>query len=624
MEMTVVVLGHVDHGKSTLIGRLLYDTGQVQADRVNFACQRSAEQGRSLEYAFLLDGLAEEQEQGITIDFTQTRLRFDDRDFVIADAPGHREFLKNMLSGASQAEAAIVVIDATEGVREQSRRHGYLLSLLGVTQIAVVVNKMDLMDWSKPVFQSIQQEYEEFLQGQGMQAMQYIPIAAYTGDNLIQASENLAWYQGPTVREQFLAFQSARKAQEALRFLVQDVYRFGSQRLLAGRIEAGCLTQGQDVVVWPTAEKTKIQRIDCWPRLETLSANQGECVAVELADPLFAERGMMLSGAVQPPAISRYFRARVVWLGRKELAVGQRYKLKLGCQEVGAWFERFDRVIDIGNLQDASLAGVPAGFVGEGLLMTDQSIMFDEFSAIPATGRFVLVDGYQIAGGGIVLAAAAGERQKFTRFSHEQPTTETTPVLFNESNYISLQERRERNRHHSFVIWLTGLSGAGKSTLARGLEEKLFRAGVQTYVLDGDNIRGGLNQDLSFSAGGRRENIRRVGEVAKLFVDAGFVVITAFISPYANDRDRVRELLLPEEFVEVFVNCSLTACEQRDVKGLYAKARQGIVRQFTGIDDIYETPKQPELVIDTEHYSVESCVEQLYQYVIANGRLTDK
>lgn len=625
MEMTVVVLGHVDHGKSTLVGRLLYDTGQVQADRVDFACRRSAEQGRSLEFAFLLDGLAEEQEQGITIDFTQTRLRLNDRDFVIADAPGHREFLKNMLSGASRAEAAIVVIDASEGVREQSRRHGYLLSLLGVRQIAVVVNKMDIANWSETVFKSIRQEYAEFLHSQGMEAMQYIPVAAYTGDNLIKPSENLAWYQGPTVCEQFLAFQPVRETQEALRFIVQDVYRFGPQRLVAGRIETGHLTEGQEVVVWPTVEKTKVTRIECWPRLETRSASQGECVALELADPLFVERGMMLAEPAHPPISSRCFHARVVWLGRKELVSGQRYKLKLGCQETGAWFERFDRVIDIGNLQDTSLAGVPAGFVGEGILMTDQPILFDVFSAIPATGRFVLVDGYQIAGGGIVLASIAGERQDFARFTHDKQAAATTmPVLFAEPSRISRLERQERNRHHSFVVWLTGLSGAGKSTLARGVEKRLFDAGVQTYVLDGDNVRNGLNRDLSFSAGGRRENIRRVGEVAKLFVDAGFVVITAFISPYANDRDRVSELLEPGDFAEVFVKCSLAACEQRDVKGLYAKARQGIVRQFTGIDDVYEEPEKPELVIDTEQSSVEECVEQLYKYVIANCRLADK
>lgn len=621
-EMTVVVLGHVDHGKSTLIGRLLYDTGQVQTDRVDFARRRSHEQGRELEFAFLMDGLAEEQEQGVTIDFTQTRLAVGERAFIIADAPGHREFLKNMLSGASRAEAALLVIDAAEGVREQSRRHGYLLSLLGIGQVAVVVNKMDLVGWSEAEFNNIRQEYEQFLASYGMRAMQFIPAAAYTGDNLAARSANLAWYKGPTVLEQLSLFHHRSVERAVLRLPVQDIYRFGARRLLVGRIDAGKLTVGQEVSLWPTAEKTYVKYIECWPNINTVAAQEGQCVAVELADPLFTERGMILSGgAGHQPVSSRCFQARLVWLGRKPLAEGQRYKLKMGFQETGAWFEKFDRVIDIGNLHDTGTDNVPAGFVGEGTIVADQPVVFDAFDVVPETGRFVLVDGYQIAGGGIVLKATdAALTAGINRFSRDNQEDKAGNI-FPEVSNIGKGQRRNRNNHHSFAVWLSGLSGAGKSTLARCLEERLFLEGMQTYLLDGDNIRHGLSQDLNFSAAGRRENIRRVGEVAKLFVDAGVVVLTAFISPYSEDRRRVRHIMEPGEFVEVFVKCSLQTCEQRDTKGLYKKARQGIIRNFTGIDDVYEEPEHPEIVVDTERFSVEECVEQIYQYLIDAGLL---
>lgn len=622
-EMTVVILGHVDHGKSTLVGRLLYDLNQVPSDRVDFARRRSTEQGRNLEFAFLLDGLEEEQTQGITIDFTQTKLKIGDREFVISDAPGHREFLKNMLSGASLAQAAFLLIDATEGVREQSRRHGYLLSLLGIKQLAVVVNKMDLVGWSEEVFRNIVEEYREFLTLHGMSALAFIPAAAYSGDNLIVHSENMPWYSGPTVIEQFISFKPIDVKHEALRLMVQDIYRVGTHRLLAGRVESGRLMIGQDVQLWPTMEKTQIKNIECWPRTETLAAEQGDCIAVELRDPLFAERGMLLASASYQPVCSRYFRVRVVWLGRKPLSAGQRYTLKLGFQETGAYFDNFDRVIDIGNLVDVENDCVPAGFVGEGIIITDQPVVVDDFETAPDIGRFVLLDGYQIAGGGIILSRRVKSEVNLTEFSRDRQG-EQAVRLFPEDGSISKGERRVRNRHHSFVIWFTGLSGSGKSTLARAIEERLFLEGIQTYILDGDRVRSGINKDLRFSSGDRRENIRRVGEVAKLFVDAGIVVLAAFISPYHQDRQHVRELLEADEFLEVYVRCPVEICEQRDTKGLYAKARQGLIRQFTGVDDNYEEPCHAELVVDTEKYSVEESVEQLMQYLQVTGKLAGR
>ena len=334
-ELTIVFLGHVDHGKSTLIGRLLYDTQQITTDKIEFAAARSQEQGRGLEFAYLLDGLEEEQEQGITIDFTQTGFSTSTRNFILADAPGHREFLKNMMCGASRADAAILVIDATEGVQEQSRRHGYLLTLIGVTQLAVVINKMDLVGWNQTVYEKIRQEYEMFLAALGFSAQTYIPAAAYTGDQVAARSPHMLWYGGKTVLEQLEAFTTEEKVKLVLRIPVQDVYRSGQRRLLAGRIESGSVALGDSIVLWPTRETTRVKAIERWPKVNAGQAVQGENVAIELSDSLFAERGMVIANPEYPPQISRSFFARIFWLGRQPLLPQHRYKLKLGFQETG-------------------------------------------------------------------------------------------------------------------------------------------------------------------------------------------------------------------------------------------------------------------------------------------------
>ncbi|MFA6076268.1 MAG: adenylyl-sulfate kinase [Negativicutes bacterium] len=615
-EMTVVIIGHVDHGKSTLIGRLLFDTRQVQADKIEFARQRSTEQGRELEFAYLLDGLSEEQEQGITIDFTQTRITLADRPFIIADAPGHREFLKNMLSGASKADAAILVIDAVEGVSEQSRRHGWLLTLLGIQQLVVVVNKMDLCGWSQAVFAAIKNEFAEFLAQIGLTALGYIPASAYQGDNVLVKSVNMPWYTGATVAGQFAEFCPPSEQSRTLRLPVQALYRFDSRRLLAGRIEAGQLALNQTIVVWPTGEQAQIKAIDCWPEERRDTADQGRCVAVELTKPLFVERGMVVADSARPPLISRRMRVRLVWLGRAPLAAGQRYKIKIGFQESFAWWEKIERVIDIGNIGEASPDCVPAGFVGEGIIALDQPLVFDVFAELPATGRFVLVDGWQIAGGGIIIEALSAVNAAESKpFRQDNTATSRNETLFPVTGAVNKELRRQQNGHHSLVIWLTGLSGAGKTTIANGLNEQLFTSGVHAYVLDGDNLRCGLNKDLDFSENGRRENIRRIGETAKILVDAGLVVIVACISPYSDDRKAVRAGLCSDEFVEVFVNCPLAVCEQRDKKALYTKARRGEIANFTGIDSCYEPPQQPEIIIDSELLTVDAGVELILDYL---------
>lgn len=607
-EMTVVFLGHVDHGKSTLIGRLLYDTEQVTSDRIDFARVRSEEQGRILEYAFLLDGLEEEQAQGITIDFTQIRFVTQSHNFILADAPGHREFLKNMLSGASNAEAAVLLIDAAEGIREQSRRHGYLLTLLGVKQLVVVINKMDLVDWDEQVYDNIVNEYKDFLSSIDFSAEAYIPVAAYTGDNIKEHSLHMPWYKGNTVLQQLDHFQTPSVNQLPLRLPVQDIYRFGARRLLAGRVDAGKIKQGQVVTVWPTQEQTMIKGLERWPENNVQEAMQGQNVAIELNDPLFAERGMVIAAADNPPFVSRSFHARIVWLGRQPLAPGLRYKIKIGFQETSAWVERLTRVIDIGNLQDVNDHCVPSGFVAEAIVMTDQPIVFDLFAENPSMGRFVLVDGYQITGGGIITAVA--DQKQADDFKRDNQK-----FLYPTIGPITRENRVMRNSHKPGILWFTGLSGAGKTTIARKLEEKLFQQGCQVYVLDGDNIRTGLNKDLGFSANDRKENIRRIAEVAKLFVDAGMIVITAFISPYEEDRSKAKALFAEGEFTEVYIKCPFAICEQRDVKGLYKKARNKEVHHFTGIDDHYQEPQQPDIILETDIMTVDECVDMIINYV---------
>ena len=603
---TIVFLGHVDHGKSTLVGRLLFDTGKVPADRVAFVRRRSTEQGRGFEFAYLLDGLAEEQEQGITIDFTQVQFLHEDTRYLIADAPGHREFLKNMLSGASRADAAFLLVDASEGVREQSRRHSLILSMLGIRQLSVVINKMDLVNWQEDIYLGIKTELEEFFAEHGLSAASYIAAASAGGDNVVRRSAAMPWYTGPTVLEQMSAFAAPVQEGDQFRLGVQDVYRVGRKRLAAGMLESGSLRSGQRIRVYPTLESATVIQLHKWPDTLVEEAQAGECIAVELDAPLFFERGMVMAGESDGPAIVRRFRCRIVWLGKNPFIVGKRYKIKLGYQEVGVAVEALTQVVDMGDLCENQRDHLSAGAIGEAVLCADTPIVMDSFAQIPATGRLVLIDGYQVAGGGIVVEALADLQQ----------TTETLKAvqsvhLFPQQGNVSKQDRHRLNGHRSFAVWLTGLSGAGKSTLAHELETELYRQGKHVYVLDADNIRAGLNQNLGFSAADRTENIRRLAEVAKLMVDAGVIVVVAAITPYRRMREEVRSLFAIGEYIEVYVNCSLATCQKRDVKGLYKKASEGLLTQMTGMDDRFEEPVSPDIIVETETTTAQTGVANL-------------
>jgi bifunctional enzyme CysN/CysC len=602
-RLKVVFVGHVDHGKSTLIGRIFHDTNSLpdgKVDQIRAACR---EEGMDFEYAFLLDALLEEQEQNITIDTTQIQFKTAKRPYVIIDAPGHKEFLKNMITGAASADAAVLLIAANEGVREQSRRHGYLLSLLGIKQIIVAVNKMDLVEYSRETFDAVVTEYTDFLKQVGLEARTFVPISARNGYNVAARSpEVMPWYEGPTITEMLDQFEPPKRLTELpLRFPVQDVYRFDDRRLIAGRIESGTLKVGDEISFYPNNKTSVIASIEQWSSGPRDTAFAGESIAITLKEQIFVERGHVAAAPAGSPIESNRFRARLFWMGRKNLDVGQRYKLKLATQELDAEVVSIERIIDASTL-DAVVDGrtsIAKNDVAEVVIQTRGPLVMDNHDQNPIMGRFVIVDDRHVSGGGIIFGGVYADR-----------STIKSANIFWTSGKVTTRHRVQRNGHRGAVVWLTGLSGAGKSTIAQALERELFQRNINVYVLDGDNVRHGLNSNLGFSPEDREENIRRVAEVANLMADSGLVVITAFISPYRSDRARARAVALEggSDFIEVFVDAPLAVCEQRDPKQLYKKARAGEIKEFTGIDAPYESPEDPEIVTRTADLTLEESV----------------
>lgn len=605
--LRVALAGHVDHGKSTLVGRLVHDTGSLPEGKLEAIRASSTKRGMPFEWAFLLDAFQAERDQGITIDTTQVWLKTKKRTYTLVDAPGHKEFLRNMVTGAAAADGALLVVDAKEGVREQSRRHAYLLSLLGLTQIVVAVNKMDLVGYEQARFAEVARDIESYLGSLGVAPKAVIPVSGREGDNIAERSKATPWYSGPTLVEAIDGFQpQPSPVDQALRFPIQDVYKFDERRILAGRIESGRLKVGDTIAFSPGGRKARIASIEAWPEdAKPREAEAGRSVGITLDDQIFVERGQIGHHEDSGPAETNSLRARIVWLGRQPLVRGKRYKLKLATAEHPVEVQTIERVIDTADLASRPADAVGAGEIAEVVLRARATLAVDDARTMARTGRFVLVDGYDVAGGGTVsLDGHARTRRDAIR------STNVTKV----EGRIELAERWQANGHKSGILWFTGLSGAGKSTLAVELEQHLFRKGWHVAVLDGDNIRYGLSADLGFSPADREENIRRVGEVAALFARAGIIVITAFISPYRADRDRVRKIV-PDLFHEVHVQADLATCEKRDPKGLYAKARAGKIPEFTGISAPYEAPEAPELVVDTASHSLEACLGQLSAYV---------
>ncbi|HYE32958.1 MAG TPA: adenylyl-sulfate kinase [Methylomirabilota bacterium] len=611
-QLKIVIVGHVDHGKSTFVGRLFNDTGSLPDGKLEQLQKIAERRGVPFEWANLMDALQSERDQNITIDTAQIWFHTKKRQYVIIDAPGHKEFLKNMITGAANAEAALLLIDAHEGVQEQSRRHGYLLNLLGIKQIAVLVNKMDLENYSEERFNSIERDYRKFLEGVGVTPTCFIPIAAKHGDNIATRSDKMPWWKGGTVVETLDVFQVAQpRSDKPLRFPIQDVYRFDERRILAGRIESGTLKVGDRLIFSPGNKTSTVKTIERWNALSHDVASAGESIGVTLTEQIFVERGAVASLESDAPYDLTRFKARVFWLGRAPFKRGRLYKLKLATQEVDCEIEKIERVIDSSTLETVSRKEnelfVGRNEVAEMTLRTRRPVAFDTHSEIVATGRFVIVDGFEVSGGGIIAEDNYPKKTTDGRLRSDN--------LYWSHGKVTADQRARRNGHRGMVVWLTGLSGAGKSTIATELERELFNIGKQAYVLDGDNVRHGLCSDLAFSPQDRKENIRRVGEVAKLFADAGFICVTAFISPYRSDRDMVRHMMQEGQFIEVHVDAPLKVCEERDPKGLYAKARANELREFTGISAPYEPPTKPELVLNTESMPVQEAVTRILEYI---------
>jgi bifunctional enzyme CysN/CysC len=608
--LRVVVLGHVDHGKSTLIGRLLYDTDSLPQGKAAELIAVSEKRGVPVEWSFALDSFQAERDQAVTIDTTQIRFSSDFRDYVIIDAPGHREFLKNMVSGAAQADAGVLVVDASEGMKEQTRRHAYLLHLLGLTQIAVVINKMDLAGWSAERFAALAEEAAAYLAQLGLTPSAILPIAAREGDNLASPSPRLSWHKGGTLIEVLDGFRALAPATgRALRFPVQDVYRDGTRRVLVGRVESGVLRPGDELLFSPSNRTARVSSIEAWgPGGAPVEIHAGRPAAVTLDQPVFVERGDVGSHVENAPVLTNVFRASLFWLGKTPLSAGARYKMKLATREANVRVESIERVIDTQTLEGSGGTEVARNGVAEVVLRSRELLALDPHVANPRLGRFVLVEGYDTVGGGVISMKGYPD----LRHALTPKATNIHAV----DHLLTAEARAERNGHSGAVIWLTGLSGAGKSTLAMRVEKRLFQKGLHCYVLDGDNVRRGLNADLGFSPEERTENIRRIGEVAALMADAGMVVLTAFISPYRDDRRRARNAA-PHVFHEVYVKAGVEACAARDPKGLYKKAKAGEIKEFTGISAPYEAPEAPELVIDTEHEGIEDCVARIADYIEA-------
>ncbi len=607
--LNIVAVGHVDHGKSTVIGRLLADAGglpegKLEAIREN--CRRNA---KPFEYAFLLDALHNEQDQGITIDTARCFFKSDRRRYIIIDAPGHIEFLKNMVTGASRADAAFMVIDASRGVEENTRRHGSFLSMLGISQVAVLVNKMDLAGYSRDVFESIRSEFTDFLDRIRITPACFIPVSGMEGDNIVLRSGNTPWYSGPTMLEQMDRFVPAPPTDRLpFRMPVQGVYKFtedgDDRRVIAGTVEAGTLRAGDRIVFLPSGKKTQVASLEVFsaPVPECFSA--GDAAGFTMTEQIFVRRGEIACRADEAaPCTGVRLRANVFWLGREPLVPGKQYSFKCGTAKTGARVESVLRVMDASRLSGIVRDRVEKNEAAELILRLDRPAAFDTSeSGCDATRRFVLVDGYEIAGGGIIAEALPADDYdgRNLRWSADALTRE---------------EREHITGRKGLVVWMTGLSGAGKTTIAQEVERRLLDAGVPVYLLDGDKLRTGLCADLGFSAEDRAENIRRAAHTAALFRDAGMVALCTFISPFAAGRREARRVA-DGAFLEVWVRAGLDACIARDPKGLYRKALNGEIRSFTGIDSPYEPPEAPDLVLDTEVLGEEECVSALTEAIL--------
>ena len=603
-----ITCGSVDDGKSTLIGRLLYDSKMIFEDQLaalEADSQKMGTQGQQIDFALLVDGLAAEREQGITIDVAYRFFATEKRKFIVADTPGHEQYTRNMVTGASTADLAIILIDARKGILTQTRRHSYLAHLIGIKKIVLAINKMDLVDYDQTRFDEICAAYNDFASSIGIEAFTAIPISGLAGDNITDSSTRTPWYDGPSLLSHLenVELDQTLAADKPFRMPVQWVNRPNLDfRGFSGQIASGTIAQGDMVRVVPSGKTTKIARIVTMDG-DLPMAVAGQSVTLTFDDEIDCSRGDVIAIADAPPMVADQFESTLVWMDETALLPGRNYIMKIGTQTVEASVQSLKYQINVNNTEHLAVKTLALNDIGVVEIGTTRPIVFEAYGDNRDLGGFILIDKMSHA------TIAAG----MLHFSLRRAQN-----VHWQASDIDRQAHAAQKNQKPRVLWFTGLSGSGKSTIANALEKRLYQDGQHSFLLDGDNVRHGLNKDLGFTDAARVENIRRVGEVAKLMTDAGLIVLTAFISPFQAEREMVRNMLPEGEFIEIFVDTPLAVAEQRDVKGLYKKARAGELKNFTGIDSPYEAPSAPEIHIDTHTTSVEQAVEDIIDWLAKN------
>lgn len=598
----IVIAGHVDHGKSTLLGRLLMDFGRIPEETIEKVRKTCQKKGVALEPAFFLDAFQEEQEQGISIDTTRVNFEFEGRRFLLIDAPGHLEFLKNMTTGASDAEHGIIVVDGHEGIGAQTRRHLKILGILGISKIIVVINKMDKLDYDQSRYEELAGEVRELVENEQQSLLAVVPLSALNGENVVRQSAALAWYKGlpllPLLVSETdkLASNTCQKSAAPFRMILQDVYRFTDERLFVGRVISGSVRPGQQIFFSPSGKVSTVRSIETYPSGTLGSAQAGDSVALKLNEQIFVERGEIVCSPDQTPEINNEIEARLVWLNSEPLDEARDYVLKLGTAEVPCRLTVTGRDTIHGESEGALANG---NFV-DAAIKTVKPVAFDTSDSLSGVNKLVICTTFETVAAGSIKAARV-----------TQISLKSSPNIVVETGFVQRWEHEMRQTHKGTVLWMTGLSGAGKSSLAKALERRLYSEGYRAVVLDGDNLRSGVCADLGFSPEDRSENIRRVAHMAKLFLNTGAIVITACISPYELDRQMAREIIGEEDFNEIFVFCPIEICQKRDPKGLYKKATVGQISNFSGLNSPYQPPARPHLRIDSSVTDLDAEVEQV-------------
>lgn len=594
-----ITCGSVDDGKSTLIGRLLYDSKMIFEDQLaalESDSKRVGTQGQEIDFALLVDGLAAEREQGITIDVAYRFFATEKRKFIVADTPGHEQYTRNMVTGASTADLAVILIDARKGILTQTRRHSYLAQLIGIKNLVLAVNKMDLVGYDQSVYDAIVADYNAFAHEIGIDHFVPMPISGFKGDNIIALSENTPWYTGPTLIGHLETVEVDQIADQAkpFRMPVQWVNRPNLDfRGFSGFVSSGRIAPGEKVRVLPSGKTSTVTRVVTLDG-DLDAAIAGQSVTITLADEVDCSRGDVIAAADAPPEAADQFEATIVWMADEELLPGRPYWLKLGSQTVTATVQQPKYQVNVNTMEHLAAKTLELNAIGVANIATDRNIVFEPYEKDRDLGGFILIDKLTNA---TVAAGMIHFSLRRAQNVHWQATD------------IGRDRHADLKNQKPAVLWFTGLSGAGKSTIANVVERKLVRMNRHTFLLDGDNVRHGLNKDLGFTDADRVENIRRVGEVARLMTDAGLIVITAFISPFRAEREMVRQMMAPGEFMEIHVDTPLAEAEKRDVKGLYKKARAGELANFTGIDSPYEAPTNAELVLDTTKLTPEQAAD---------------